>query len=137
MKQSDLEKFKKALDESAKKYNTPEKARYYLVYKLGTHNPDGSLTKEYGGDYTAIPKDENGFLMAEKEKTEYPQMEVCINGKYVMCQILTSWELDPPKYIVCNPLNHDEFKQPFLAKRLMGVWMAADLRVVQQELEKL
>jgi len=28
--------------------NTPERARAYLV-KLGTHNPDGTLTPEYGG----------------------------------------------------------------------------------------
>lgn len=30
---------------------TPEIARDWL-YKLGTHNRDGSLTAQYGGDYT-------------------------------------------------------------------------------------
>jgi hypothetical protein len=29
----------------------PEKAREWF-YKLGTHNRDGSLTKQYGGEYT-------------------------------------------------------------------------------------
>ena len=29
----------------------PEACHAYLV-ELGTHNPDGTLTKEYGGEYT-------------------------------------------------------------------------------------
>ena len=33
-----------------------QEARDYLV-KLGTHNPDGTITKEYGGEYTT--KDDN------------------------------------------------------------------------------
>jgi hypothetical protein len=31
----------------------PEKARDWL-YNLGTHNRDGSLTKQYGGEYTEV-----------------------------------------------------------------------------------
>jgi hypothetical protein len=38
---------------------TPETAREYL-YRLGTHNQDGSLTKQYGGEYT--DEDHPAFL---------------------------------------------------------------------------
>lgn len=32
--------------------NTPEKARLYLYAVLGTHNRDGSLCLQYGGEHT-------------------------------------------------------------------------------------
>jgi hypothetical protein len=39
---------------------TPESAREWL-YRLGTHNKDGSITKQYGGDRT----DENHPAFSE------------------------------------------------------------------------
>jgi hypothetical protein len=41
-----IEAMQKRIDEM-----TPESAREWL-YRLGTHNKDGSLTKQYGGEYT-------------------------------------------------------------------------------------
>ena len=42
---------KEALKSCNEKYNTPEKAKYYLVHILKTNNCDGSLRVGYGGKY--------------------------------------------------------------------------------------
>lgn len=51
MTDNDLDKLKLHFEKMRLEINTPEKALAYLV-KLGTHNPDGSLTELYGGEYT-------------------------------------------------------------------------------------
>lgn len=43
---------KDLLRKHSEENNTPEKAREYLYSGLGTHNRDGSLCKQYGGEYT-------------------------------------------------------------------------------------
>jgi hypothetical protein len=63
MTEKDLENFKKIVEAQTAKLKamTPQEAKWhsfnYLVYTLGTHNPNGTPTKEYGGEYTTIPKD--------------------------------------------------------------------------------
>lgn len=52
MSEEDYQKLLVALKEHAKIHMaTPETALAYLVH-LGTNNPDGTLTSEYGGEYT-------------------------------------------------------------------------------------
>jgi len=41
-----------ALERIRKEINTPEKAREFLYSRLGTHNRDGSLCEQYGGERT-------------------------------------------------------------------------------------
>jgi len=57
---------------------------------------------------------------------EYPQREIFAYGQYIMCQIL-NWESgEPPKFLICNPLD-GRHHEPFLAKIGLGTWMRVDL----------
>lgn len=49
-----IEYLKKLIIAFEEKYNTPELARHYLRYNLGTINKDGTICAEYGGAYTDI-----------------------------------------------------------------------------------
>jgi hypothetical protein len=54
MTSEQLEQLKRLIREKSEELAAdPEKARAWL-YKLGTHNLDGSLTKQYGGEYTDV-----------------------------------------------------------------------------------
>lgn len=58
---------------------------------------------------------------------EYQQREIFAFGRYINCQIL-NWESgEPPRFLVCNPLDKDH-REPFLAMQGLGTWMHVDLR---------
>ncbi len=62
---------------------------------------------------------------------EYPEREIYAYGRYIMCQILNWRDGQPPKYLVCNPLDPlGERREEFVARQGMGTWMRADLREV-------
>lgn len=52
MRRIDLATFLGATEKFNRTHNTIEKARYYLVYELKTHNEDGTLTENHGGEHT-------------------------------------------------------------------------------------
>lgn len=55
---------------------------------------------------------------------EYPQREIFRHGRYEMCQVMTNWANDPPKYIACNGLTTGE---QFVAHQSMGTWCEVDI----------
>jgi hypothetical protein len=72
-------------------------------------------------------------MTTQAARSEYPQREIFMFGRYINCQILNWDEGPPPKYIICHPL-HPDYREDFLAMQGMGTWMKADLRDVLRDL---
>lgn len=60
--------------------------------------------------------------MTNTRKIEY-------GNKSVLCQILNWQNGEPPRYIVCHPIDpqYPEIREDFVAKQRMGAWMKEDL----------
>lgn len=70
------------------------------------------------------------------ERKEYPQREIYMYGRYVMCQIMNWDDGPPPKYILCHAL-HPDYREPFFARLGMGTWMRADPFEIARELNRI
>lgn len=77
---------------------------------------------------------QNALLRDEPEQPPPEIREVFMRGgRYARCQFLTSWELDPPKYIVCHDVDRDH---TFIATQAFGTWAQADVYLLADKLNR-
>ena len=58
--------------------------------------------------------------------TQYPQRYVYYKNREVLCQILNWSSGEPPKFIVCHPLESG-LPEEFIAAMRLGTWMEVSL----------